>query len=103
MLSNRPYRIPLAGALFAGLLATAHAQQVVGDSACARHAVDIEAFATCDGDRVTKPEGADARRDAPDRRAAAMSSAKDARLARPATIARDDTERPTFVPAARSR
>ena len=29
---------------------------VVDDSACPRHAVDIEAFATCEGDRVAKPE-----------------------------------------------
>ncbi len=29
---------------------------VVADSACPRHAVDIEAFATCEGDRVAKPE-----------------------------------------------
>lgn len=29
---------------------------VVADSACPRHAIDIEAFATCEGDRVAAPE-----------------------------------------------
>lgn len=29
--------------------------KVVGDDACPRHSVDIAAFATCDGDRVTVP------------------------------------------------
>lgn len=31
--------------------------QVVGDDACPRFAVDIAAFATCDGDRVASPSG----------------------------------------------
>lgn len=31
--------------------------QVVGDSACPQFAVDIAAFATCDGDRVAAPSG----------------------------------------------
>lgn len=31
--------------------------QVVGDDACPRFAVDIAAFATCDGDRVARPSG----------------------------------------------
>jgi rhodanese-related sulfurtransferase len=31
------------------------AQQVVGDEACPLFAVDIESFATCEGDRVTRP------------------------------------------------
>ena len=30
--------------------------QTVGDDACPKYAVDIAAFATCDGDKVTKPE-----------------------------------------------
>lgn len=41
-----------------GTLATAVAAgpRVVADSACPHYAVDIEAFATCDGDRVAGPE-----------------------------------------------
>lgn len=31
------------------------ALQVVGDEACALYEVDIASFATCEGDRVTKP------------------------------------------------
>lgn len=29
---------------------------VVADTACPRYAIDIEAFATCDGDRVAMPD-----------------------------------------------
>lgn len=29
--------------------------QTVGDEACPKYAVDIESFATCEGDRVVKP------------------------------------------------
>lgn len=32
--------------------------QVVADSACPKHAVDIAAFATCDGDRVARTDSA---------------------------------------------
>jgi rhodanese-related sulfurtransferase len=39
-----------------GLPAVA-AAQVVADSACPKHAVDIASFATCDGDRVARPAG----------------------------------------------
>ena len=40
----------------AGLPAAA-AAQVVADGACPKYAVDIAAFATCDGDRVARPAG----------------------------------------------
>jgi len=41
----------------AGWFAAASAgPAVVADSACPRHAIDIEAFATCEGDRVAAPE-----------------------------------------------
>jgi rhodanese-related sulfurtransferase len=39
-------------ALFAALSAARADPVVVGDGACPYHAVDIEAFATCEGDRV---------------------------------------------------
>ena len=41
-----------------GTLATAvmAGPRVVADSACPHYAVDIEAFATCDGDRVASPD-----------------------------------------------
>jgi len=47
--------------LLATILASAAASgvvfaQVVADSACPKHAVDIAAFATCDGDRVAKTD-----------------------------------------------
>lgn len=38
--------------LFASLAAVEANAQVVGDDACPQYAVDIAAFATCDGDRV---------------------------------------------------
>jgi rhodanese-related sulfurtransferase len=37
--------------------ATSAGPAVVAHSACPHYAVDIEAFATCDGDRVTMPDG----------------------------------------------
>ena len=40
-----------------GGLPAAAAAQVVADSACPKYAVDIAAFATCDGDRVARPAG----------------------------------------------
>ncbi len=53
----------LAGAFFSLAVAAAVASpQVVGDEACARHAVDIEAFATCEGGKVVPPEAAPAPR-----------------------------------------
>jgi rhodanese-related sulfurtransferase len=47
-----------AATLLATLLATAAraAPQTVADEACPKYAVDIAAFATCEGDRVVKPE-----------------------------------------------
>lgn len=48
--------LPLcAAALSAAVLAQ---PTVVGDEACPRYAIDIEAFATCDGDRVAAPRPA---------------------------------------------
>jgi rhodanese-related sulfurtransferase len=47
-------RITLAAALLAPSLALAQ-MQVVGDDACPKYAVDIAAFATCEGDRVVRP------------------------------------------------
>jgi rhodanese-related sulfurtransferase len=41
-----------AAALSAAVLAQ---PAVVGDDACPRYAIDVEAFATCDGDRVAAP------------------------------------------------
>lgn len=42
-----------ATALLMAMAAVSHAEPlVVGDDACPRYAVDIEAFASCDGDRV---------------------------------------------------
>jgi len=38
-------------------LPQATSAQVVADSACPKYAVDIAAFATCDGDQVAKPDG----------------------------------------------
>ena len=53
---------PTASLLTAILLAlgglampVAATPQTVGDEACPKYAVDIEAFATCEGDRVVKP------------------------------------------------
>jgi hypothetical protein len=46
-----------AGLGLAGWCAVAAASPVVvADSACPHHAIDIEAFATCEGDRVAAPE-----------------------------------------------
>lgn len=59
----RTFRHPwLIAAALALLLAAASclqnsSAQVVDDSACPRYAVDIEAFATCDGDRVAGSDG----------------------------------------------
>lgn len=41
--------------LLAAPLAAAAQIQVVGDEACPKYAIDIAAFATCDGDRVARP------------------------------------------------
>ena len=57
MTSRHWLRAALAGAFFsitAG--APVAAPQVVGDEACARYAVDIESFATCEDGRVVRPE-----------------------------------------------
>lgn len=49
----------LAGASFSLAVAVAvAAPQVVGDEACARYAVDIESFATCEDGRVVRPQAA---------------------------------------------
>ena len=48
--------ISVLGALGIGTTVTA-APVVVGDDACPTYAVDIESFATCDGDRVAMPAG----------------------------------------------
>jgi hypothetical protein len=45
----------LCAVLLAALAAAEATAQVVGDDACPLHAVDIAAFATCDGDRVAAP------------------------------------------------
>ena len=46
----------VAGAFFSLALGPVHASpQVVGDEACARYAVDIAAFATCEDGRVVRP------------------------------------------------
>ena len=51
----------LAGAFFSLAAAAAVASpQVVDDAACARYAVDIESFATCEDGKVVRPEGASA-------------------------------------------
>ena len=48
-----------AVAMLGGLLTTVSASAaVVADDACPKYAVDIAGFATCDGDRVAKPEPA---------------------------------------------
>jgi rhodanese-related sulfurtransferase len=46
--------LPLLGLLAAPAVALAQIQ-VVGDDACPKYAVDIAAFATCDGDKVAQP------------------------------------------------
>jgi hypothetical protein len=49
-------RSALAGAFFLlGACGATAAPQVVGDEACEKHAVDIAAFATCEGGRVVRP------------------------------------------------
>lgn len=54
-------RIPLSWltalllALLGVAMPAAATPQTVGDEACPKYAVDIEAFATCEGDRVVKP------------------------------------------------
>ena len=56
-----PLRIPLSWltalllALLGVAMPAAATPQTVGDEACPKYAVDIEAFATCEGDRVVKP------------------------------------------------
>ncbi|MFO1414101.1 MAG: hypothetical protein U1F10_09420 [Burkholderiales bacterium] len=51
----------VAGAFFSLAAGVAHATpQVVGDEACARYAVDIAAFATCEDGRVVRPDDAEA-------------------------------------------
>jgi rhodanese-related sulfurtransferase len=52
-----PKRIHLAAALVAPAIALAQIQ-VVGDGACPKYAVDIAAFATCDGEQVARPMAA---------------------------------------------
>lgn len=47
---------PLLALVCFTTLATA-TPQTVGDEACPKYAVDIAAFATCEGDRVVKPTG----------------------------------------------
>lgn len=103
MLSNRFRRISLAGASFCALLGPAHAIQVVDDSACERYAVDIAAFATCEGGRVVKPESARDARPAPDRKTAAKAPAKDDGAAKPASLARDDANKSALLPTTRTR
>jgi hypothetical protein len=46
----------VATVCLSGMAAAVASPMVVADSACPLHAVDIEAFATCDGDRVAKPD-----------------------------------------------
>lgn len=49
-------RAALAGTFFFIFTLGANgAPQVVGDEACEKHAIDIEAFATCEGGRVVRP------------------------------------------------
>ena len=49
----------VAVAMLGGLETTVSASAaVVADDACPKYAVDIAGFATCDGDRVAKPEPA---------------------------------------------
>jgi len=106
MLSNRFRRISLAGALFGGLVASAHAIQVVGDAACDYYAVDIAAFATCENGRVVTPEAPQAARPAPDRTAATKAPAKDGKdgvAAKQTSLARDDASKAALVPATRTR
>lgn len=56
-------RVNFLTAIAAGVVSLATAfpgaatSQVVADSACPKYAVDIAAFATCDGDQVAKPAG----------------------------------------------
>ena len=103
MLSNRFRRISLAGALFGGLVASAHAIQVVGDAACDYYAVDIAAFATCENGRVVTPEAPQAARPAPDRTAATKAPAKDGVAAKQTSLARGDASKAALVPATRTR
>ena len=103
MPSNRLLRMSLAGALFGGVLGSAHAIQVVGDAACERYAVDIAAFATCEDGRVVKPETPAIVVPAPDRSAAPKAPAKDDRAANAATLARDAGGKPVGIPMARTR
>lgn len=44
-----------AGLLWCGMIQAS--PQAVADSACPKYAVDIAAFATCEGDRVVAPDG----------------------------------------------
>jgi rhodanese-related sulfurtransferase len=46
----------ISGALVCFVALADATPQTVGDDACPRYAVDIAAFATCDGDRVTAPD-----------------------------------------------
>lgn len=56
-MADRGIPIRACLAAFATAFSTANAgAQVVADEACPLYAVDIEAFATCDGDRVARPE-----------------------------------------------
>ena len=71
MRPGRGYRQSLAGALFAGPIASVAAIQVVGDAACGYCDVDIAAFATCVDGRVVKPESAPAMPPMPGREARA--------------------------------
>jgi hypothetical protein len=103
MLSNRFRRISLAGALFGGLVGSAHAIQVVGDAACEHYAVDIAAFATCEDGRVVKPEASRVARPAADRPASAAAPAKGDVAAKPTSLARDDASKAALVPATRTR
>ncbi len=61
MTSRRWLYAALAGAFFSMAVAAAvAAPQVVGDEACARYAVDIESFATCEDGKVVRTEAAPA-------------------------------------------
>lgn len=71
-------RAAFAGTFFFALVPGAQGTpQVVGDEACPKFAVDIAAFATCEGDRVVKPAPATAagRRDEAPKAATARDAA----------------------------
>lgn len=89
-------RTALAGTFFFALALGANgAPQVVGDEACEKHAIDIEAFATCEGGRVVRP--------APSTKEARNAEPSKAKAARDLAARVEAPPRPNATPARQSR